>query len=195
MLEDQVRQLLKLSASDNIEEALKAAARTREVASGSGENTVVSLFDYNIRLEKILTLERSLAESNANNARLKDEHAQELRRRDATALVGKAVEEGKITPHMADAWGKDMAFNDPTGFVKVLASMPRIVRVGTEEGSNAQAVVMAASQQVREEVKKLAEDYTKAGKPVPKLADLQNEVFTRSPKLYTEYTAEVRGAE
>lgn len=193
MLETQIRQILKLDEKASIEEALKAAAKTRELASGSGENAVVSLFDHTIVLERTIALERALAEANAENARIKDEHTKELRRRDAAALVGKAVEEGRITPHMAEQWGNSMALTDPAGFTKVLASMPRLVRVNEGEGSGADALAMTAAEQARQEVKTLRSEYVKEGKTSPSERDLQNEVFARNPKLAKEYIAEVRG--
>lgn len=192
MLEGKIREVLKLSEKESIEDALAAVQKTRELISGQGENAVVTYFDYTMEREKSIKLERSVAEKDVEIAKLKEEHTKELRRRDAEQVVSKAVAEGRITLQMKRDWALDMAVRSTDEFNRVLASMPRMVTVKAA-GSDEEAVVMSAASQFSNEIDKLREEYRKKDpNKVPDVRALQVEVASRDPKLYNEYLEEVR---
>jgi signal peptide peptidase SppA len=192
MLEQHIRDVLKLSKDENIEEALRAAARTRELISGEGENQVVSLFDHMKLNERSLNLQMENAQLKIDIENLKEQHVIELRRREAQARVARDIEEGKLTPAMGKAWGDRLAYESPKEYQAILASLPRMVNT-REKGSDAVPVAMTATEEIQQAIKEKAADLRKAGGNLPSIAVIQQQVAQENPQLWESYLEEMRG--
>ena len=192
MWEEKIRKLFKLDAEANIEEALLALAKTRdEVISGDGEATVVPLFDHMLLKQEKAELEQKIAELKAEAVQKDQDHAKELRRREAKVRVDRALAECKLTPAMVKAWGEQMAFESPSQFDAVLASMPKLYKT-KGEGSDAGSIIVGAIEQFGQAVSQKAEEFKKAGKQVPKKAELHRMVAESDPDLYQAVLEESR---
>jgi phage I-like protein len=160
-----VRAELELTETATVEDIVKKIKEVRKVDSG-----------------KVTLTEAEVAQLKADAKDGKEAMAK-LKLSEATALVDKALADGKITAAQKE-WAGNYALSNPEGFKKFIEAAPKVVST-TETGSGGEGGEHTAADKVNQEAQKLMKENKGMS-----FTDAVRKVLKDSPDLAKEYEKE-----